>query len=516
MQIRVESRSPTAQEADVLALPLAQLDPAHWKLPARFAAVDRALAGRIGAVLASGDFRGRRHESLLLYAHGELPAKRVLLVGLGEEAEVDAGALRDAAGVAVRASEARRAQRLALAAPPLRRIRAAAVAEALAAGAVLGSYRFDRYQKPREEPGPSRLATLSILLERPADVRGARSAAAAAVHVAESQNLARDLSNEPPNVLPPASLTRAAQKVAREVGLRVRVLGPAELRRLGLGAMLAVAQGSSNAPRLIVLEHNPTPRAKGRKAGARRRRSVCLVGKGVTFDSGGLSLKPSGSMVKMKHDMSGGAAVIGALRAAALLRLPLHVVGIVGAVENMPSGTAYRPDDIVTSGSGKTIEISNTDAEGRLVLADALHFARTEFSPDALVDLATLTGACAVALGPWAAAVLSSHERLGELIVKSGEAAGERIWPLPLWRVHKDHMRGRLADVKQAGGREGGTITAAAFLWHFVGDTPWAHLDIASTAETDQTSPTQSPGATGFGVRALVELLRGLPNARLA
>ena len=280
-----------------------------------------------------------------------------------------------------------------------------------------------------------------------------------------------------------------------------------------MGALLAVAGGSANPPQLIVLEHG-APR-RGAKAG-RRRPPVCLVGKGVTFDSGGLSLKPTASMVTMKHDMSGGAAVIGALRACALLKLPLHVVGIVGAVENMPSGTAYRPDDILTSMSGKTIEVGNTDAEGRLVLADVLHFAKTEYRPAALVDVATLTGACSVALGTWAAAVLSNHERLGELVRRAGDLAGERFWPLPLWDVHREHMRSQVADVRQVAGRDGGTITAAAFLWHFAGnDVPWAHLDIAPTANTERGSAIQPAGATGFGVRTLVELLRGWREQRL-
>jgi leucyl aminopeptidase len=214
--------------------------------------------------------------------------------------------------------------------------------------------------------------------------------------------------------------------------------------------------------------------------------------------------------------MSGGAAVLGALRACALLKLPVHVVGIVGAVENMPSGTAYRPDDILRSMSGKTIEVGNTDAEGRLVLADVLHFAKTEYKPAALVDLATLTGACSVALGPWAAAVLSNQERLSDQIRRAGELAGERLWPLPLWDVHREHMRGQVADVRQVAGRDGGTITAAAFLWHFAGDEiPWAHLDIASTANTERASAIQPAGATGFGVRTLTELLRGWRDARL-
>jgi leucyl aminopeptidase len=304
--------------------------------------------------------------------------------------------------------------------------------------------------------------------------------------------------------------------MAKEVGLRCRILDLPQLRRRKLGALLAVAGGSANAPQVIVLEHGlGASRGRGAKA-ARQRPPVCLVGKGVTFDSGGLSLKPTTSMTTMKHDMSGGAAVIAALRACALLRVPVPVVGIVGAVENMPSGTAYRPDDILTSMSGKTIEVGNTDAEGRLVLADVLHLAKTDYRPAALIDVATLTGACSVALGTWAAAVLSNRERLSDAVRRAGEHAGERFWPLPLWDVHREHMRGQVADVRQVAGRDGGTITAAAFLWHFAGDdVPWAHLDIAPTANTDRASALQPTGATGFGVRTLVELVRGWREQKL-
>jgi leucyl aminopeptidase len=380
----------------------------------------------------------------------------------------------------------------------------AALAQALVEGAVLAGYRFDRYRSAGDE-GRKRVAGLTVVLERAADLRAARAAVTVGTVVAESQNVARDLSNEPPNALPPRALAEAAQRVAAEVGLRCRVLDLPELKKRKMGAILAVGGGSANPPRLIVLEHG----APKRGARGRRRPPICLVGKGVTFDSGGLSLKPTASMVKMKHDMSGGAAVIAALRACALLKLPQHVVGIVGAVENMPSGTSYRPDDILTSMSGKTIEVGNTDAEGRLVLADALHFARTEYQPAAIVDVATLTGACSVALGSWAAAVLANQERIADAIRRAGDAAGERFWQLPLWPVHKEHMKSQVADVRQVAGRDGGTIVAAAFLWHFAGDdVPWAHLDIAPTADTERATPIQPAGATGFGVRTLVEFVR--------
>jgi leucyl aminopeptidase len=510
MDVTIESRSPAEVSADVLALPLASEGLAGGRLPPRIAALDRAAGGRLSQALRAGDFEGKRGQTLLVHPADGLPARRLLLVGLGEAAKANAERCRDAAAIAVRDAQARRAARVALLVPNVRGMRAPAVVQALAEGAVLGSYRFDRYRtKKREE---TRVGALALLVERAGDVRAARAAAALGGLVAEHQNLARDLSNEPPNVLPPVALAREAAKAARAAGASVRVLGPAELRKRGFGAMLAVAQGSANEPRLIVLEHGARPK---RGARGRKRPTVCLVGKGVCFDSGGLSLKPSTSMVTMKHDMSGGAAVIATVCAAARLKLPLHLIGVVGAVENMPSGTAYRPDDILTSLSGQTIEISNTDAEGRLVLADALHYANEEFAPEAIVDLATLTGACSVALGKWAAAILGNHERLAERMLAAGAATGERYWRLPLWDVHREFMRGQVADLKQTGGRDGGTITASAFLSHFVGTTPWIHLDIAPVADTEKGSALQPSGATGFGVRSLLELLRGWSSVKL-
>jgi len=508
MQTSVTTRTAAELRADLLAVPIARVDGKAWQVPARLAALDRALAGRLGDVVRAGDFKGKRGETLLLFGGAELPARRVLLLGLGAEAELDLQGVRETAAAAVAAALARGAAQLALLAPAVRRPRPPALVQALVEGAVLASYRFDRYRRG-DEDGKRRLAGLAVALERAADVRAARAAAATGAVLAESQNAARDLSNEPPNVLPPRALAKAAERIAGEVGLRCRVLELSELRKRKMGALLAVGGGSSNPPHVIVLEHG-APAARGRGGrGPRRRPPICLVGKGVTFDSGGLSIKPTANMVRMKHDMSGGAAVIGALRACALLRVPQHVVGVIGAVENMPSGTAYRPDDILTSMSGKTIEVGNTDAEGRLVLADVLHFARTEYQPAALVDVATLTGACAVALGPWAAAVLANQERIADAIRRAGDASGERFWPLPLWPMHKEHVKSQIADVRQVAGRDGGTIVGAAFLWHFAGDdVPWAHLDIAPVADTDRSTPIQPAGATGFGVRTLVEFVR--------
>jgi leucyl aminopeptidase len=500
MQVLVQAGRAQELAVDLLALPLTRLERERPRLPARGAELDASLGGRLAALLATGDFKGERGESLLFYPEAGKGPRRLLLVGLGAAEEVDAEALRAAAGIAVSQARTRRAERVACLLPALRRPDAESAARAAAEGALLGAYRFERYRTGERPPrAPERVI---LLTERAASLRAARAGARLGTILAESQNLARELSNEPPNALPPAGLAQAAARLAREVGLRCRVFDVAALRRLRAGGILAVGGGSANPPRLVVLEHGRPAR------GGRRRPTVCVVGKGITFDSGGLSIKPAASMVTMKHDMSGAAAVLGILRAAALLRLPLHLVGVIGAAENLPSGTAYRPDDIVTSLSGKTIEIGNTDAEGRIVLGDALAYAAREFRPRAIIDLATLTGACSVALGKWCSGVLGTSPRLVEALRQAGEATHERVWPLPLWREHREFMKSEIADVKQTAGRDGGTITAAAFLSHFVGDTPWAHLDIAPTASTERAGPYQPAGATGVGVRLVVECLR--------
>ena len=513
MQVSVDSRSPVDASADVLSLPLAAVDPSKPKLPARVAAVDRALGGRISAILSSGDFRGKRGESVFVYPDGEISARRVLLVGMGDEASLDAEALRCAAGTAVKQAAARRASSVALAAPTVRRLRAPAAAQALAEGAVLAGYRFDAHRSPPED-APGEVHAVSLSFDAGADLRAARAGAARGRMLAESQNTARDLSNEPANALPPAELARQAQRVAREVGLRVRVMDAAELKRRKMGAILAVGQGSANPPRLIVLEHN-APQTRGRAKPRPRQATVCLVGKGITFDSGGISIKPSAGMDEMKHDMSGAAAVVGALRSCALLKVPLHVVGVIAAAENMPSGSAYRPGDVIKAMSGKTIEVMNTDAEGRVVLADALHFARTEFEPRAMIDLATLTGACVIALGKLATGAFGNNERLVEIVRRAGEVAAERAWPMPLWDGHRKQIRSEVADIKNTGGREAGASTAAAFLSHFVGETPWVHLDIAGTGWTSKVGSYQGRGATGVGVRLLMEVLHDWKRKRL-
>jgi leucyl aminopeptidase len=492
MKLESSAQRPPDVAADALLVPLWQ----KKTVPRSLQGLDRALDGTLGRLLEQRDFGGSRGEVCLIPSP-QLASPRLGLLGLGEEKNVDAEALRRVSAAAVRILMKRKLGRGALLVPPVRRIPQAEVGQALAEGAILGSYRFDRYRTAEDLPrAPDRLTLIAA---------DARSGAALRLGIrlgtilAESTNLARDLSNEPGSVHTPAWLAARARALGREARLRVRVLGPRELEREKMGGILAVGRGSEHPPRLIVLEYG--------SPGARRRPTVALVGKGITFDTGGISLKPAASMPEMKHDMSGGAAVFGAVRAAALLRLPLHIVGIVAAAENKPGGRAYLPGDVIQTAAGKTIEVLNTDAEGRIVLADALHYAQ-RFKPSAIVDLATLTGSCLVALGSHCSGLLGNDEGLLRRVREAGDRTHERVWPLPLWDEYKEQIKSQIADLKNTGGREGGTILAGAFLSHFVGDHPWAHLDIAGTAITNKELPYSLPGATGVGVRLLVDLLR--------
>jgi leucyl aminopeptidase len=309
--------------------------------------------------------------------------------------------------------------------------------------------------------------------------------------------VARDLVNEPGNVKSPEFLAQHARSLAEEAGLDCTVLEKAELEREGLGALLGVAQGSVREPRLIILRY---------RGGNGDARPIALIGKGVVFDAGGICLKPAEKMDEMKTDMAGGAAVLGTLHAATLLKLPVNLVGIIPAVENLPSGSAIRPGDVLTSLSGKTIEVVNTDAEGRLILADALTYAR-RFNPRVVIDLATLTGACVIALGHNASAVLGNHGGLVRQLLRAGEASGERLWHLPLWEEYATQIKSEIADVKNTGGRPAGTITAAAFLQKFAADFTWAHLDIAGTAWEEKGRHYLPKGGTGVGVRLLCHYL---------
>jgi leucyl aminopeptidase len=381
---------------------------------------------------------------------------------------------------------------------PLRRISPQDLAHGITEGITLASYRFDRYRTEKKEELPPPLQESWLLVDKQAQVNDMEQGIARALAICRGVMLARDLVNMPGNVKSPDFLAQQARAVAEETGLKCTVLEQKELEEEGLGAMLGVAQGSVREPRLIILEY---------RGGNSDARPVALIGKGVVFDAGGISLKPAEKMDEMKMDMGGGATVLGTMLAASLLKLPVNLVGIVPAVENLPSGSAIRPGDILTSLSGRTIEVLNTDAEGRLILADALTYAK-RFDPRVAIDLATLTGACVIALGHHATAILGNHEGLIRQLISAGEQTGERLWQLPLWEDYAAQIKSDIADVKNIGGRPAGTITAAAFLQKFAEDFTWAHLDIAGTAWEEKGRPYTPKGGTGVGVRLLVHYLR--------
>lgn len=455
------------------------------------------LPAAVADLLEAADFGGKTGQTALIYPRGVAAPRRLLLLGLGEQAKVDAEALRSVAAEAVRRARELQVAHFTLGVAGDLPVDASVAGQALAEGLVLGAYRYWRYRT-----GLSAEQTFSVeavTLMAAADVDALAAGAAVGQKIAGGVVLARDLVNGPGSVVTPAALADQAVELGQRLGFAVTVLDKAQLIEGGFGGILAVGQGSANEPRFILMEYGaPAPGTK----------TICLVGKGITFDSGGLSLKPADAMETMKGDMGGAAAVLGTMQVVAELKLPLHVVGLVAAAENMPSATAYRPGDVLKTLSGKTIEVLNTDAEGRIVLADALFYAQ-RFNPAAIVELSTLTGAVVVALGPHATGMMGTDEALMDKLRAAGETSGERVWPLPLWQAYHDMIKSEIADVKNIGGRAAGAMTAGAFLAAFTGSFPFAHLDIAGTAWVDKPSkPTEVWGGTGVGVRLLAEFLR--------
>jgi leucyl aminopeptidase len=443
-----------------------------------------ALAELPGAAAAKGGFKKR----LLLHA-GEAA---VLVVGLGKRQDVDAERLRVASALAAQEAGQLEAGSLAWALPESD-VAAAAATEALVGGTVLGSYRFDRFKGGEADESPTRVESLTLLA--PDDVA---SAAEAARVTAEAQNRARDLQMTPANVATPSFLARRAEEIAAaHDAVAAEVLGPEQIAAKGMGGLVAVSRGSAEPARLIVLRYS------GGGVGP----TLGLVGKGVTFDTGGISLKPGAGMHEMKYDMTGGAVVLETVAAIAELGLEVDLVAVVPSTENMPSGTAVKPGDVITQFNGKTVEVNNTDAEGRLILADALAYA-IKLGAERVIDIATLTGAVTIALGSSFAGVIANDDDLAAALSDAGERSGELVWRLPLHPEFKELMKGKVADLSNlAAKRKAGTITAASFLEEFVGETPWAHIDIAGTA-WDVGREYNGSEASGFGVRLLVELAR--------
>jgi leucyl aminopeptidase len=464
------------------------------RLSAAAKTLDTASGGRITEVLKRGDLDGKAGATLLLHALPNLPCERVLLVGLGPEKTVGERQYRDAVRAAIKTLSGTGASEAAcyLAEVPLKTRDLAWKLEQIVIGAGEALYRFDQL-KSKADAGKSSLRRLDLMVTQAAELAPAQAAVARGTAIVAGMNLAKDLGNLPGNHCTPSYLASQAKALAKAAKLKVKVLNAKEMAKLGMGSLLSVAKGSDEPPRFIVLEY---------AGGDERDKPVVLVGKGITFDSGGISLKPPAEMDEMKYDMAGAASVLGALRAVAELRLPLNVVGLIPTCENLPSGRANKPGDIVTSMSGQTIEVLNTDAEGRLILCDALTYAE-RFEPAAVIDVATLTGACVIALGHVTSGLLANDDELAHQVQAAGDAAYDRCWRLPLFDDYQEQLNSNFADMANIGGRPAGTITAAAFLSRFAKKYPWAHLDIAGTA----WKSGKEKGGTGRPVPLLVHFL---------
>jgi len=464
--------------------------------------LDKATGGALSRAMKANDFKGKKDEVLELLAPSELDNSRLVLVGIGDPKKLRGRDLQGIGGTIVGHMDNVGEVEAAVAVDSLGGDKKTAAASAghLGYGARLHSYRFDRYKTKTKADRKKPLEKLTILAE---DAAAARRVFAPLDKVAAGVHFTRELVSEPANVIYPKSLALRAKQL-QKLGVKVRALGRADMKKLGMGALLGVAQGSSHEPQLLVLEWNGGTASRGKATPP-----VAFVGKGVTFDSGGISIKPAAGMEDMKWDMGGAGVVIGLFHALAGRKSKVHAVGVCGLVENMPSGTAQRPGDIVNSMSGQTVEVLNTDAEGRLVLADALWYVQEKFRPKAIVDLATLTGAIIVALGHEHAGLFSNNDELAERLTAAGKQVGEPVWRMPLGEAYDKIIDSDAADMKNVGNRSAGSITAAQFLQRFVkDDTPWAHLDIAGMTWSTKAKPTVPKGGTGFGVRLLDRLVK--------
>ena len=491
MEVKLREIAPSRVRTALLAVPVTDKSLADG--PAR--RLDRQLKGRLGALVKRSRFAARRGTTLLAATHGMMPAGHVLLVGLGKQEEEGLHAWRMAGAAVVREAGRIWADEAVFMLPPDEQ--ADAVAKAVAEGALLGSYRFTKYRSnDKHAKGPE-----TLVLGRPAAGRAALTRAVKAAGLtASAVCLARDLVNEPPSSANAGYLSEQATAHCRGDGMKVDVWGKRKIEQMKLAGLLAVNQGSREEPRFIHMRYKPKGRPK---------KKIALVGKGITFDSGGLSLKPARSMETMKLDMAGGAAVIGVMSVLPELAPDAEVLGLVPATDNLPDGGAQKPGDVIRYPNGRTVEVMNTDAEGRLILADALVLAARE-KPDCMINLATLTGACVVALGNELAGLFSNDEDLATKLMDCSRDAGEGLWRLPLAPEYREDIKSPVADIKNVGGGSAGAITAALFLQEFVSDIPWAHLDIAGPAFAAKDHITCPKGGTGFGVRTLLNLLSGI------
>ena len=467
----------------------------NGKVPTSLLGLDEGLGGALNRAIAQGDLTGERDSVQVFY--GQQGPKRVIVVGMGKLGEITRGAVRRVAAVAARRAVTLGVETMTFFLPHEFRggVTPLAIGQVTLEGVMQGAWQFKDLKAVGEKKAPLKHVDLVATREERADMERGRLIGKA---VAEGQRLARNLQALPGNWCTPEYLAQIARMLGKAYGHRVNVFNRAQMEKEGMGGLLAVARGTQEEPRFITLEYR----------GGGRTPPITLVGKGITFDSGGISIKPADRMEEMKYDMSGAAAVLGTFEVLGQLKPPINVVGIVPSTENLPSGTAIKPGDVVRSHFGKSIEIVNTDAEGRLILADGLSYAR-RFKPACVIDAATLTGAVVVGLGHHASGLMGNDDNLMEEVRRAGELAGERCWPLPLWDEYREQNKSDVADVKNSGGRGAGTITAGWFLREFVDGFPWAHLDIAGTAYTDTDRPFIAKGPTGFGVRLFTEFILG-------
>jgi len=468
----------------------------------QISALGKQLGEKLQPAVSLKDFSGKKGDVLSLYTEKSIASPRLVLIGMGEPEKLSLEKIRRGSAAAATTAQKMKIASLGIEFPismlSAQSLKAAPsdIAQAVVEGAVLSVYKYDKYITAKEDE--KKLESLTVFTSDKKRLTEIREGVRRGEILSAATSLARDLQNAPSNEIYPETLAHHVQETAYKHGFKTTVFDQRKIETLKMGGILAVSKGSNHPPRFIILEHNPGKVKSG---------TVVLVGKGVTFDSGGISIKPAANMGEMKMDMSGAAAVIGAFQALADLQLPVHVVGLIPAVENMPSGTAMKPGDIVRHYSGKTSEVDNTDAEGRLILADALGYA-SHYKPDVVIDLATLTGACVVALGHLATGMMGNDQETMDAITIAGETTYERVWQLPLFDEYEKMIKSDVADVKNTGGRWGGAITAGWFLKNFIGDYKWVHLDIAGTAILEEKMDYAPKGGSGVGVRLLIEFLK--------
>ena len=488
--IRLSTTAASECDTDLLVVPFFDGESAsalQW--------VDPATDGEVARAIGSGEIRGRLYETFLtLVTARDFRARRVAIVGAGKLADFDLERLRKVATAAALVARGKRISRVGFV------VRGALdvvdAVQAVTEGLILAAFSVDQYKTGERFGPPAVQLTIIAPVESAGDARVGRAIERGIV-LGESSNLARGFANEPSNVLTPRVFAERASAIAREAGVGVEILDEKAIEKLGMGLLMGVARGSNEPPRVIVLRHDPP--------GAPKAPVLGLVGKGITFDTGGISIKPAEGMERMKDDMAGGAAVVCAMRAISLLKAPIRVVGVVPTTENMPGGRAMKPGDVLTGASGKTVEVINTDAEGRLILGDGLWYAQ-QLGATHLVDVATLTGACVVGLGKAASGLFGRPDSWRDTIRDVAARAGDRCWPMPLYDEYFDQIRSEIADMLNSGGRAGGACTAAIFLKEFAGNLPWAHMDIAGTAWSEEGKPFQQKGPIGIAVRTLAEL----------